>query len=242
MDWVWKRSWSWTRWTSARWRSSASRGVERSRRPARPRCPTASEACCLSRRLARLPGPPAGWRPGSACLCVWPVTLRPSAAGFWAAWPHWRAGYLAVPSPGYQRDARVDRRALAQPEVCEAFLTNYLQAFRRGSWGVGQDLRVLTRPWGFDLDSIMVRRRSTTGRPTPPSRSSTPADSPRRYRAHNSRSIPATATSRSSTHPCRHWRHSPNSHLPLPAHAGAPRQPDRPRSATRPQVRLSVAG
>ena len=41
-----KRSWSWTRWTSARWRYSASRGAERSRRPARPRCPTASEACC----------------------------------------------------------------------------------------------------------------------------------------------------------------------------------------------------
>jgi pimeloyl-ACP methyl ester carboxylesterase len=30
------------------------------------------------------------------------------------------------------------------------------EAFRRGSWGVGQDLRVLTRPWGFDLGSITV--------------------------------------------------------------------------------------
>ena len=50
----------------------------------------------------------------------------------------------------------IDRRALAQPDVREAFLANYLQAFHRGSWGVGQDLRVLTRPWGFDLDSITV--------------------------------------------------------------------------------------
>jgi pimeloyl-ACP methyl ester carboxylesterase len=49
-----------------------------------------------------------------------------------------------------------DRRALAQPDARAAFLTNYLQAFHRGSRGVGQDLRVLTRPWGFDLDSIRV--------------------------------------------------------------------------------------
>jgi len=30
------------------------------------------------------------------------------------------------------------------------------RAFHRGSWGVGQDLRVLARPCGFDLDSITV--------------------------------------------------------------------------------------
>jgi pimeloyl-ACP methyl ester carboxylesterase len=48
----------------------------------------------------------------------------------------------------------VDRRALAQPDVRDVFLTNYLEAFHRGSWGVGQDLRLLTRPWGFDLESI----------------------------------------------------------------------------------------
>jgi pimeloyl-ACP methyl ester carboxylesterase len=50
----------------------------------------------------------------------------------------------------------IDRRALAQPDAREAFLTNYLEAFRRGGWGVGQDLRLLTRPWGFDLESIAV--------------------------------------------------------------------------------------
>jgi pimeloyl-ACP methyl ester carboxylesterase len=50
----------------------------------------------------------------------------------------------------------IDRCALARPDVREAFLTNYLEAFHRGSWGVGQDLRVLTRPWGFDLESITV--------------------------------------------------------------------------------------
>jgi pimeloyl-ACP methyl ester carboxylesterase len=49
-----------------------------------------------------------------------------------------------------------DRCALAQSDARAAFLTNYLQAFHRGSWGVAQDLRVLTRPWGFDLDSIRV--------------------------------------------------------------------------------------
>lgn len=49
-----------------------------------------------------------------------------------------------------------DIRALQQPSVRESFLTCYLEAFRHGSWGVAQDLRVLTRPWGFDLGSIQV--------------------------------------------------------------------------------------
>jgi pimeloyl-ACP methyl ester carboxylesterase len=48
----------------------------------------------------------------------------------------------------------VDRHALAQPGMREAFLACYAEAFRRGSWGVAQDLRVLTRPWGFELGSI----------------------------------------------------------------------------------------
>ena len=48
----------------------------------------------------------------------------------------------------------VDIRALQQPGIRESFLTCYVEAFRRGSWGVAQDLRLLTRPWGFDLGSI----------------------------------------------------------------------------------------
>jgi pimeloyl-ACP methyl ester carboxylesterase len=48
----------------------------------------------------------------------------------------------------------VDIRALQQPGMRESFLACYLEAFRRGSWGVAQDLRLLTRPWGFDLGSI----------------------------------------------------------------------------------------
>jgi pimeloyl-ACP methyl ester carboxylesterase len=49
-----------------------------------------------------------------------------------------------------------DIRALQQPGMRESFLTSYVEAFRRGSEGVAQDLRVLTRPWGFDLGSIKV--------------------------------------------------------------------------------------
>jgi pimeloyl-ACP methyl ester carboxylesterase len=48
----------------------------------------------------------------------------------------------------------VDIRALQQPGVRESFLTCYIEAFRRGGWGVAQDLRLLTRAWGFDLGSI----------------------------------------------------------------------------------------
>jgi pimeloyl-ACP methyl ester carboxylesterase len=50
----------------------------------------------------------------------------------------------------------IDRRALQQPGVRDPFLANYVEAFRHGSWGVAQDLRVLTRPWGFELGSIGV--------------------------------------------------------------------------------------
>jgi pimeloyl-ACP methyl ester carboxylesterase len=49
-----------------------------------------------------------------------------------------------------------DRQALGQPGARGAFLANYLEAFRRGDGGVAQDLRVLTRPWGFELGSIQV--------------------------------------------------------------------------------------
>ena len=48
----------------------------------------------------------------------------------------------------------VDIRALQRPGMRESFLTCYIEAFRRGGWGVAQDLRLLTRPWGFDLGSI----------------------------------------------------------------------------------------
>jgi pimeloyl-ACP methyl ester carboxylesterase len=50
----------------------------------------------------------------------------------------------------------VDIRALQQPGLRESFLTSYLEAFRGGSWGVAQDLRLLTQPWDFDLSSIAV--------------------------------------------------------------------------------------
>ena len=38
----------------------------------------------------------------------------------------------------------------------DPFVTSYIEAFRRGSRGVAQDLRVLTRPWGFELGSIQA--------------------------------------------------------------------------------------
>src|SRR5262245_1170959 len=49
-----------------------------------------------------------------------------------------------------------DIRALSNPEMRDSFLTSYLEAFRQGSWGVAQDLRVLTRPWGVQIGSITV--------------------------------------------------------------------------------------
>jgi pimeloyl-ACP methyl ester carboxylesterase len=49
-----------------------------------------------------------------------------------------------------------DRNAIEQSDLRDSFLTSYLEAFRRGSSGVAQELRILTRPWGFRLGSIQV--------------------------------------------------------------------------------------
>lgn len=50
----------------------------------------------------------------------------------------------------------IDRCALERPGGREAFLAGWTEAFRHGSWGVAQDLRVLMRPWGFELGSVIV--------------------------------------------------------------------------------------
>ncbi len=65
-------------------------------------------------------------------------------------WPRLFLRLVTAELPG------TDIRALQQPDLRESFLTSYVEAFRRGSGGVAQDLRVLTRPWGFDLGSIKV--------------------------------------------------------------------------------------
>jgi pimeloyl-ACP methyl ester carboxylesterase len=49
-----------------------------------------------------------------------------------------------------------DRRALGEAGMRDAFLANYTEAFRRGTQGVAQDLRLLSQPWGFQLASISV--------------------------------------------------------------------------------------
>jgi pimeloyl-ACP methyl ester carboxylesterase len=63
-------------------------------------------------------------------------------------WPALFLRLAATAQPG------ADIRALEDPGIRDSFLTSYVEAFRHGSWGVAQDLRVLTRPFGFDLGSI----------------------------------------------------------------------------------------
>jgi pimeloyl-ACP methyl ester carboxylesterase len=91
--------------------------------------------------------------------------LALAAARHVPAFGGWFLGRLAVlarRSPGlFLRVATSempspDRRAIEEPGIRAAFLTGYVEAFHRGTWGVAQDLRVLTRPWGFDLGSIQV--------------------------------------------------------------------------------------
>lgn len=105
-----------------------------------------------------LPGwPTQGMSPGERMS----LALARQAPGF-GGWFLGRLAVLARRSPrlffGLTATSlpSIDNHALSQPDTRESFLTNYLEAFRRGSWGVAQDLRVLTRPWGFDLGSIKV--------------------------------------------------------------------------------------
>lgn len=87
------------------------------------------------------------------------LTLAAAAPGF-GGWSLDRLAGLARTSPGLflrlaqTAQPQADIRALEHPDMRESFLTSYVEAFRQGSWGVAQDLRVLTRPWGFDLSAI----------------------------------------------------------------------------------------
>lgn len=99
--------------------------------------------------------PTSGMAPGERLS----LTLAAHAPAF-SGWSLDRLAALARLRPGlFLRLAAtaqpdVDIRALQQPGMRESFLTSYVEAFRRGSWGVAQDLRLLTQPWDFDLGSI----------------------------------------------------------------------------------------
>ncbi len=91
------------------------------------------------------------------------LALRLAAhAPAFGGWGLGRLAALARSSPGAflwltaTSQPEADIRSMQQPEVRESFINCYLEAFRRGSWGVAQDLRLLTRPWGIDLGSITV--------------------------------------------------------------------------------------
>jgi pimeloyl-ACP methyl ester carboxylesterase len=79
-----------------------------------------------------------------------------------SGWAMGRLAALARHSPGLffrlstSEMPGSDRRLLEEPPLRADFLANYIEAFRQGSGGVAQDLRLLTRPWGFGLESIMV--------------------------------------------------------------------------------------
>ena len=151
------RRWSWTRWGAG---PAALLGVSAGG-PFAAAC-----AARLGGRVRSLtlvaplgaPGwPTAGMAPGQR-LALQVARQGPAFGG-------WFLGRLAVSA---RRSPRLflrlaaselsgaDRRALAQPGMREAFLAGYTEAFRRGSRGVAQDLRVLTRPWDFELGSITV--------------------------------------------------------------------------------------
>jgi len=103
-----------------------------------------------------LPGwPTAGMAPGERLSLL--LASRVPEFGGWSLdrlaalarrWPQLFIRLTATAQPAS------DIRALQQDGMREAFLTSYIEAFRGGSWGVAQDLRVLTRPWGFDLSEI----------------------------------------------------------------------------------------
>ena len=105
-----------------------------------------------------LPGWPTGGMAFGQRLALHPARHAPAFGGWFLG----RLAALARRSPElFLRVATsempdADRHAIEQPGIREAFLTGYVEAFRHGSGGVAQDLRLLTRPWGFELGSITV--------------------------------------------------------------------------------------
>jgi pimeloyl-ACP methyl ester carboxylesterase len=101
--------------------------------------------------------PTSGMAPGERMS----LRVARQAPGF-GGWFLGRLAALARADPGlFLRVATSelpasDRQAIGEPGLRDAFVANYTEAFRRGSQGVAQDLRVLTRPWGFRLDAITV--------------------------------------------------------------------------------------
>lgn len=132
------------------------------------------------------------------------------------AFGDWFLGRLAVPT---RRPPRlflrlaasglsgIDRRALTQPGLREAFLVGYTEAFCRGGWEWPTTCGCSCGPRGSNSVPSWSRHRSTMATPIPRSRLSTPAWSPRRYRAGSSSCTRAKVTSPSSAPPGRCWQH-----------------------------------
>lgn len=49
-----------------------------------------------------------------------------------------------------------DRLIMSRPQVLEAFIKNRLEATRRGAKGWAKESKILTSPWGFNLESISI--------------------------------------------------------------------------------------
>jgi pimeloyl-ACP methyl ester carboxylesterase len=87
------------------------------------------------------------------------VAKRAPAFGGWFLG---RLAALAGSSPGMFLELamtglpEIDRQTLRRPQNRSAFIESFRESFRRGRAGVAQDLRVLTRDWGFDLGTIHV--------------------------------------------------------------------------------------
>ena len=119
------------------------------------RIPSRVRSLLLVSALGQPDWPSVGMAPGER-VSLTLARLSPAFGG----WSLDRLAALARRSPDLflrlaaTAQPEVDIRALQEPGLRDSFLTGYLEAFRRGSWGVAQDLRLLTRPWGFDLRSI----------------------------------------------------------------------------------------
>jgi pimeloyl-ACP methyl ester carboxylesterase len=126
-------------------------------------------AACAARRPERFPrlvlvaplGPPAWSTRGMEPWQRRSLRLGTVAPGF-GGWFMARLAALERHAPRLYHQLvtagmpATDRRFLAEPAVWEDFRSNYQEAFRQGGVGVGQDLRVLRHPWGFDLSEVAV--------------------------------------------------------------------------------------
>jgi len=92
------------------------------------------------------------WKIGMLIFCV-PVLARPV---IWAGIKYARPRVDRLYARHLARLPQADREAMAEQAMKDMRIGSMLEAFRQGPEGLYEDVMLLRRPWGFDVEAIKV--------------------------------------------------------------------------------------